>query len=328
MPGVGRRGIAFLDLISGMFAPSTALGYHNTLTNVRLFLICHGKKPENHKTTMTSFAVLARTAAGNRSRYIHKTKAAKAKKYKVFGKFYREIYHNPNTWKWYSSLVRSVRSGKHLATREDLGKAHRHLVAILSTNAKRSGNIALLKKEQVMEALDKAFQVFRKRFPEATIKGTERRLDRNTMIPAVLQVERGSKKDQEEKFVILRARDQQALLYYGQYLRPASESDLFFVDFNGKPLKDISRFLRDAGAAVGIGGLTTNLLRSLAETADSIHLPSVESHGVSDHLGHSSKTKDLYYGLVMDQKSVKAVDRLMYLMEVEGEDEDSETDNI
>ena len=152
-------GKLFLESISEMVAPSTALGYHNCLANARLFLTCQGIKPPNHKQVSTGFAVLARGASSKRSKYLKSTKLAKAKKFKVLSTFYRVVYHSPETWKWFAELVKACRNGEKVS-KGNLRKVIRHLIAVLSTNFKRSGNIALLKFSQVMEALNEAFQAF------------------------------------------------------------------------------------------------------------------------------------------------------------------------
>ena len=182
-----------------------------------------------------------------------------------------------------------------------------------------------------MEALNEDFQAFRRRFPDKPINGSERRLDKESFnFPAILRVEHSTKKDEEENFVVFRPRDQRALLFFGEYLRPESNSEFFFVDFNGKPLKDVSRYLREAGNAVGINGLSTNLLRSLVETANS--LPQEPAFNrveeVSQYLGHCSDVRKLYYILPTDEQSVQAAARLLLVLQEEGEAEYADMEDV
>ena len=142
-------------------------------------------------------------------------------------------------------------------------------------------------------------------------------------MPAVSHVESSSKKGESEDFCLLAARDQRALLYYNEFLRPKSEHDLFFVDFHGKPLTNVSRYIRAGAAAGGIKDLTTNLLRSCAETANAAYSSRLsiqsEEEQVAARLGHTIPIRNLHYIIPNEQNLIATTSRLLFVFEEEGE---------
>ena len=65
-------------------------------------------------------------------------------------------------------------------------------------------------------------------------------------------------------------------------------------------------------------------MRCLAETAN-VSQPLAEA--VAGHLGHSTKTRDQHYSFENNEKTILAADRLLHVMEEEGESEDQEVDD-
>ena len=138
------------------------------------------------------------------------------------------------------------------------------------------------------------------------------------MVPAILRIFDSTKKHELEILALLRMRDIRAIACYGHYLRPESDSEFLFLDSNGEPIKKVCTYIAEAGKSQGIKGLTTNLMRSLAETST---LGDDLENSVASHLGHSKSTRDRHYSFPDDKVTIQVTSRLLAQMEKEGEEE-------
>lgn len=316
---------AFNKTLLESVTPTTASSYFTAVANVRTFLICRGRAPSDHVNIGTSFKVLSNTISQKRSKYIKATKEQKSSKQSVHAKFYRQIYHDGELWLWFYELVGKMRNEGYIPTQADIKKVVWFGICLLMVgNYKRSGNLGLLKYADVVYPLNKALKTRKKEFPLESVHGTTRRLDRKTMHPAVIRIQDSTKTHELERIVVLRARDQRALLYYGQYVRPKSDSPYFFLDHKGRPLKKVCDYVKAAGDSQGIPELTTNLMRSCAETATVSQSQESTEALVAAQLGHSISMRNRHYAFLTDQKAINAASHLLCLMEEEGESEDKE----
>ena len=311
--------------IKKMVSPTTGTGYNTVLASVRSFLIIKGRQPDDYRNREISFRLMARGSAKARTKYIRETKKSKSGKSTKFGEFYRQVYRSVEQWNRFYQIVEDLKKDpeKKLSTQDLFWVTSFVVCLLLPGNWKRSGNISLLSRTQSVQALNDAICKFKKDFPEEMIHGKERRLNNEKFVPAILRVDEGSKTGDVENFCVLAARDQRAILYYNEYIRPESDVDLLFVDRNGGPLPNVSKCIQAGAKAGGIENVTTNLLRSCAETvnAEFSSRSDVDQEGnnVAKHLGHSIPMRNLHYLLPSDQNVVATARRLLFLFEEEGE---------
>ena len=314
----------FLVEIKKLVSPSTATGYITVLSSLRSFLSSRGRQPENFKNLEVSFQLMAKCATRARTKYIQETKRSKGAQQEKFGEFYRQVYRSTELWNQFYQVVGKSKEGGSRPSGDELFKVTCFVICLLLPgNWKRAGNISLLKQGQSVEALNDAVCKFRKEFPNEKVHGKERRLNKEACFPAILRIESSSKKGDTEHFCIFAPRDQRAILYYNEYVRPKSECDRLFVDSNGKPLTNVSRYVRAGALAGGIENLTINLLRSCAETVSAestAQLPiERDSEAVATFLGHSIRVRDDYYMLPNDRHIISTASRLLHSFEEEGE---------
>ena len=85
-------------------------------------------------------------------------------------------------------------------------------------------------------------------------------------------------------------------------------------------LLDFIRFLQSIGKAGGIEGLTSIAMRSLIETENVLNMSGTAS--VSRHLGHTDQVRDEFYVIPDRRHMIQAANRLLYILEDSGENDE------
>ena len=289
----------------------------------------NGNRPDDFSNLLEKFALQLRLAQQERNLYIAEAKVGSTKEEGLLRRVYLQIYHSEEHWRRLHEIFSRLRNSGSKVTVKELTFLNGLLgFVVLAPNPLRTGNLNLLESAPMEKALAQSLGEYRKKFPDEDINKAPRRLDRSKTIAAVVRIPVGSKTGQPVDLVILRPRDQEALLMYHRYVRtnPPSEvktTKFFFNTKGGQLGKDVLFYLRQTAMKSGIKGFTINSLRRAAETENALldNFPSDKTI-TSTFLGHSEATAKKFYFIEDERHVVKAASRLLFFLEDAGEKEE------
>ena len=158
------------------------------------------------------------------------------------------------------------------------------------------------------------------------VKLGERLFDRRKCEPAVIRVDGAIKGGCVIKFVVISPRDQDLLMHYFRIRnncpRPIKTSKLFVNALGTDISKNVGSYIRKMGLSAKIKGFNCQMLRSIMETENVLDESIPEREAVSSHLGHTARTRQVYYVLEDRRHCVQASNRLLAKLEEIGEIDD------
>ena len=199
-------------------APSICIA-HNALENTRHYMKQHGWKPSNHDDLTDMFKMWGHAARKERTEAVALRKFLSKKEVGVLKKLYLYGYHSDEEWTAFNDAVEAVRTAPEgeipTFSASDMARFNAFMILLLTIpNIKRAGNISRLEAEELYNAVNRAFNEFKRLYPNANVTHAERRLDRSSIVAAVASIPISTKTLKREDFVILRPRDQRALVQY------------------------------------------------------------------------------------------------------------------
>ena len=98
----------FLQSLTPVYAPTTVVNFHSSLSILREFLQLHRRRPSNFQDIRDVFRLLCKTARKRKRGHLQEQKAKRATK-PLLGRFYADIYQNETFWQHYNQLIRTTR---------------------------------------------------------------------------------------------------------------------------------------------------------------------------------------------------------------------------
>ena len=323
---------AFFQIMSEFVCESTIVNYHNALISVRTYLKRNNLRPANFADLLEEFSDMHAAANKQKHLYVVRRKELVQSDSTIVYLFYHRIYHNKKKFRRfyaiYDRITSAIREGTPVQklNRKELFFCNALLICLLTTdNFHRTGNICQIECEAARVEINRARNVLQKKFPGMKLFSEDKRiLDRRYIEPAVISVERGTKKSGSVKFVILNPRDIDALSKYikmRKFFPQSPQTSKLLVNSCGKSVNsNITHYLRRMGDSVKINGLNGITLRALMETENVLDVSNIPgSSEVSNHLGHSAQTRSRYYVLPDPRHHIQAAQRLRNKFEEIGE---------
>ena len=271
-----------------------------------------GFKPDNWMDIDDQFKMITNAAQRLKSETIRERLFSR-KEEDVLRRLYLNIYHSDDEWTEWNATIDNLRPKPDAdvvpLTAEQLVDMNGLLIVCLFIlNFPRTGNFGLIEAKQLYDAVFQAFNDFKFRFPGEKVTNAERRLDRGKCVPAVCDIPISTKTANKQTLVVLRPRDQRALMHYHKFVRPNGpekpSTSKFFINASGKALssKDVWYALRKITEKAGIQDLTGNMLRSALETESGLES---EMAKISEKLDHSPKTAIQFYRMPDARRDVQ-----------------------
>ena len=318
--------------MSKFVCESTIVNYHNALISLRTYLKRNDICPPNFSNLLHDFRDMQAAANKQKSLYVLRRKELVKSDSTLVYLFYHRIYHNKRKFRHFYAIydrIRSaIREGRPVQklTRKELFFCNAFLICLLTAaNFHRTGNICQIECETARIEINRARKVLQKKFPGMKLVSEDKRvLDLRYVEPAVISTDNATKKGGIVKFVILNPRDIDAVSLYikmREFLpHPPKTSKLFVNSMGNSVSSNIAHYLQRMGDSVKINGLNCITLRALMETEnvlDDSNTPG--SSEVSNHLGHSAKTRSVYYVRPDRRHCIQAALRLLHKFEDIGE---------
>ena len=329
----------FFKTLSYTRDPTSLPNFHNALQAARKYLYLNDQDPQNSLKLQEGFTMMSKVAQKGKIRHLLRKKQKLQDESNLLREFYQKVYHG-SVWKKFFSVAlrikRAVLEGRAVrrVKRRELYLCNCVMIgSITSCNFKRPADLTAIDFKTSYKEVCQSVKKFKTRHPEEDMRNGQKRLDRQKCEPAVMLVEESSKKSRVDHVVLLHPRDILAAKLYGKYIRPYGPKppkvNSFLINSRGKKLgQNISRYLKDLGDVSEVQGLCFNRLRQLAETEnqldstdDDVPMPSriSDASRVTSHLGHSQSVAERYYTIKDKRSSVRAANRLLYLLESAGE---------
>ena len=316
----------FLAKMDGLVDKTSITILHSANSNARRFMRHEGFKPHNWVDLDDQFKMLTNAAQRAKSTTIRKRLFSK-KEEDVLRRLYLDVYHSEDKWSQWNETIDSLRPSSDgnvepLTAEQLVDMNGLMIVCLFILNFPRTGNFGLVDAKQLFDAVLQAFNDFKFRFPDEKVTHAQRRLDRGKCVPAVCNIPISTKTGHKQTLVILRPRDQRALMHYYNFVRPNGpvkpSTSKFFINASGKELSssDVWYALRKVTESAGIEHLTGNLLRSCLETESGLDS---EMAMISDKLDHSPKTAIQFYRMQDARREVQLAHTCQVKIEEIGE---------
>ena len=331
----------FFAALKPVVDPTSLPCYHGALTNARLCMRHNGLKPDNWSDVDAVFKMLTNAAHKARSAVIAERKDFSKQEKNVLQRFWLDVYHSPSRWAWYNGIVKRCQDQEvensvvEPLTKEEFTEALAHCISLTTVpNCKRAGNLRLIEGQAFVKSLQEAYAKFKADNPDETVDNADRRLNRFNCHAATVDVSQGTKTMRKETFVILRPRDQKALLEFFRYIRPNGPSKptttKFFCNSKGDPLgKDVWVYIRKSAEKVGINGVTFNTLRRAIETENALFSHYDPRKGrVTRALGHTAFIARKHYEMQDCRQSVQDANEVEIIWETIGEADEVQVESL